>query len=87
MTCFINFNRINIGRIERKNSFNTHTVRYFTYSEGCSMSCSLFLNYITFERLDSFFVTFNNFIINGNIITGFKSRKFFLESFAHVQRL
>jgi hypothetical protein len=42
------------------------------------MTGSLFFDYIAFERLDPFFISFDDLVVNGNIVAGFESGKIFL---------
>jgi hypothetical protein len=41
------------------------------------MAGSLAFDHIATEALDTLFTTFNDLIINGNVVTGFKLRKLF----------
>src|SRR5258705_13977416 len=52
MAGFVQFNRINIGRIKRKDPFNAYTIRDLANSKSGSMASPLFFKYITFKRLD-----------------------------------
>src|SRR5687768_9559573 len=73
----IEFNGLNIGRIIREYPFYTDTIRDLANSKSCRCALSLFFQNITFKRLDPFFRTFYDLIINGNIITWFELREFF----------
>src|SRR6185312_10394380 len=69
---------IDVRRVKREYPFNTYSVRNLSYSKGGSSSSTLDLQYITFEGLDTFLVTFNNFIVYSDVVTGFKLRVCFV---------
>ena len=78
MSCFVYQDRINVWRIEREQPFYTNAVRDLTNSEAGGSAISLLFDHIAFERLDPFFVTLNDLVVNSNIVTGFEFREFFL---------
>ncbi len=77
-TSLIQFDRFDVGGENGEGSFNTYTIRYLTYGESSSTACALTLNYVSTETLDTLFTTFNNLIVNGNVIASFKAREVFL---------
>jgi hypothetical protein len=76
-TGFIQLNRFDIGRKNRKCSFNTYTIGDFPYSKGSSTTLTLAFDYIATEALDTLFTTFDNFIVYSYIVTRFKLRELF----------
>ena len=75
---FIQHNGVNIGRIEREQTLNADSVRDLANGEACSMTLALPFDHIAFKRLDTFFVSFYDLVIHGNIVPGFEFRVFFL---------
>ncbi len=79
-------NRVDVGGEQGEYPFYAYTIRDLTYCKGCGETGTLDLNHVSFERLDPLLVAFHNFIVNGNVVTGFKLRKlFFLLSVAREQ--
>ena len=74
----VDLDRVDVGRKQREYTLNAYTVRNFPYGKRLGKSTSLTFDYITLEGLDTLLATFNDLIINGYVVTGFKLRKFFL---------
>src|SRR5689334_6296966 len=71
-TGFVQDNRLDVRREEWENPFYTDTVRDLTHGESSSIAFTLSFDHISTEGLDSLFITFNNFIIDGDVVTGFE---------------
>jgi len=74
-THFVEGNRLNMRRGNRESPFHAHTVRNLTDGKSGGMSFALAFDHIAFEALDPFFITFLDFIIDGNIVSCFKPWK------------
>jgi len=74
---FMQLNTINIGRKQGKQTLNPNSIANFANCESSSSTLTLALNNISFKTLDTFLVTFLDFIVNSDIVTGFKFRNFF----------
>ena len=57
-----------IRGIERKYTFNTYSVGEFSYSESFSSAFASHLDHITTEGLNTFLISFNNFIAYNDIV-------------------
>lgn len=77
MTGLIQYDRINIGRIKRKNPFHTHAIGDLANGKTGRLAVTLLLDHISFKGLDPFLVTLYDLVIHCDIITGLKSGKFF----------
>lgn len=75
--CFVQINGINIGGKQGEGPFNAHPIRYLTHCKCGCLTGSLALDHIAAETLDTFLATFNDLVINSNIVTGFKLRELF----------
>ena len=73
---FMKFDGFDIGGEQGKGPFHAYAVGYLPNGEGSRMACTLALDHVAFESLDTLFVPFQDLIIDGDIITGFKLRKF-----------
>jgi len=72
LTYFVQYYAFNIGAVKRKQTLHTNTVAYFTYCKRGGSAGALALDHIAFKALDTLFITFNNFIINSDVVTSFK---------------
>lgn len=78
---------LDVGREEGEQTLHTYAIGNFTYGEGGSSTIALYFNYIAFEGLDTLLVTFNDFIVNGDIVTGFEFGVFLFTSELLVHKL
>lgn len=78
---------LDIGREEGEQTLHTYAIGDFTYSESGSSTYTLYFNYIAFEGLDTLLVTFNDFIVNGDVVTGFEFGVFLFTSELLVHKL
>ena len=74
---FVHYDRVNVGRVKRERTLNTHTIRDLANREGGCCALALFFDHVTAERLDPFFGTFDDFIVDGNVVTGFELGEIF----------
>lgn len=74
----VQYDRLDVGRIKREQTLNTYTVGYLTNGKSLRETAALALYHVALERLDTFFGTFNYFIINSNIIARFEFGEIFL---------
>jgi hypothetical protein len=72
----VQIERLDIGRKEGEGPLNTHAIGDLPNGEGSCLASTLTLDHITLETLDTFLVSFDDFIVNGDVITGFELRKF-----------
>lgn len=77
ITRFIDYNGINIRGGVGENPFNTHTIRDLANCEGSGEACALALDHIPFKRLDPFFITLNDLVIDSNIVSWLESGELF----------
>lgn len=85
--CLIQFDGINIGGIYGKSPLHADPVGYFTNRKGSRMAISLAFDHIAPEALDTLFSTFNDLIVNSDIITGLELRKLFFSCQLLVYKL
>jgi len=71
-TCFVEYNRFNVWRGNRKGPFYAHAIRNFSNGECSGATLTLTLNYIAFKALDSFLASFYDFIVHGNVVSSLK---------------
>lgn len=57
-------------------TLHAYAIAYFANGEAGGGTIALTLDHIAFEALDTGLVTFNYFIVNGDVITCFELRKF-----------
>jgi|GEM_PF-5562685 len=74
---FIEYDRLDIWRVQRKQTLNTYPIRDLSNSECLRGTASLTFDHITLKRLDTLFISFNDFIVNGNVIASFEFWEFF----------
>ena len=55
-------------------TLHTYTVRDLTNGERGGGTIALRLDHIALERLDTLLGSFNDLVVDGNVITGFESR-------------
>lgn len=75
LTCFVQGNRLDVGGGDWESPFNTDTIRNFSDRESGCTSLSLALDHITLEALDPLLVALNDFIIDGDVVTGLEFGK------------
>lgn len=75
LTNFMDNYRLNVWGGDRECSFHAYAVRHFTYRESGRETLSLSLDDIPFEALDALFVSLDNLVIDGHIVTCLKRRK------------
>lgn len=75
MSGLVDFDRIDVGRKERKYSFYTYTIRDLSDRKAGGMTRPLLFDHIAFKGLDSFFVPFDDLVVYGNVVAGLKSRE------------
>lgn len=68
-TSLVHLDCMNVRRIERNDTFYAHVTRHFSNRKSLGSSCSLNLDNNTFENLNTFFVSFFNFVVYANGIT------------------
>jgi hypothetical protein len=78
LTGLVQNDRFDIRRVHRESSFNSHSVRYFTHCECCSSSLALALDHIAFKALDTLLITFNDLVVDGNIVACLEFWRLFL---------
>ena len=72
----VQLNRLDIGGEQGKGPFDTYAVGYFPHSKGGRIAGSLTLDHVAFEALDTLLVSFDDLIVDGDIVTGLELRKF-----------
>jgi hypothetical protein len=77
LTGLIQCDGLDVRGVHREGPFNADTVRYFTYRESSGGTLALAFNNVTFEALDTLFVTLDDLIVNGDIVASFERRNFF----------
>lgn len=83
-TYFVQFDRLDIGAVEREKTFYTYAVRHFANGEGLGHAATLTLDNVAAVGLDTLFGTFNNAVVNGNVITRFELGNRFLSGHLFV---
>jgi hypothetical protein len=68
---------LDVGGEQGEGPFYTHAVGDLPDRESSGVASSLALDHISLEALDTLLVTFNNFIIDSDIITGFELRELY----------
>lgn len=76
-TSFIQHDGFDIGRIHREGSFHTNGIRNLTYGKGSCSTLTLTFDHIALKTLDTFLITFNDLVVNGNIVPCFEFGNFF----------
>lgn len=74
---FVYHHGLNVGREKREQPLHAYAVRNFSNGERSGSALALGLNHVAAERLDALLVSFNDFIVNGDVVTGFKPGKSF----------
>jgi hypothetical protein len=74
----VELDRLDVRREQGESPFYTYAVGDLTDGKGCRMALALALDHIAFEALDTLLVTFYNFILNRDIITGLEVGELFL---------
>ena len=64
-----------LGENNRKGSFNSYAVGNFSYGETGCLPRSLSLDHISTETLDTFLTTFNDLIVNSDIVASLEFRE------------
>jgi len=67
--------RLDVGGVVREHTLYTNAVRDLTYGEGSGGTLSLCLDHVTFERLDTLFGSFDDLIVDGNVVARFEGRE------------
>jgi len=84
-TGFVQDDRVDVRGVDREKTLNANAVGDLPYSKGGSCALALQLDHVSTERLDPFLVSFNDFIVDSDVITGFKlgevffARKLFVD--------
>lgn len=73
-TNFVQYDTFDIWREHREKTLNTNAITHFTNCESGCGTGSLALDHITFKALDTLFATFNDPVVNSDIITCFELR-------------
>src|SRR5690606_19239859 len=77
ITALVQNDRFNVGGEEGEYPFNAYSIRDLANSKaGCS-TLALLLDHISFERLDTFLVSFYNLVVHGDIVTCPELRELF----------
>lgn len=71
-TGFIEYDRLDIGRIDREGPFYSNGIGNLAHGKGCSSTLTLAFDHIALKALDTFLVTFNDLVVNGNIVPCFE---------------
>lgn len=71
---FVQLHRLDIGREQREGPFHTHAIGDLPNREGGGMSLTLPLDHFTFETLDTLLVSFDDLIIDGDVVTRLEGR-------------
>ena len=66
---------LDIGGEQGEGPFHTHAIGDLPDRESRGMAGALAFDHISLESLDTLLVTFNNFIVDSDIITGFELRE------------
>lgn len=75
LTRLVNEDGFNIRGKNREEAFYTNSVGNLPDGERGSETATLALDNVAFKALDTFFITFDDFIVNGNVVPGFKFRE------------
>lgn len=78
---------LDIGREEGEQTLHTYAIGNFPYGESGGSTYTLYFNHVAFEGLDTLLVTFNDFIVNGDVVTGFEFGVFLFTSELLVHKL
>ena len=62
LAVFVNLDAVNVRRIERENTFYAYRTRHFANREASLVAVSRDADHYAAEHLDTFFVSFNNFV-------------------------
>jgi hypothetical protein len=71
----IHFDRLDIWGEQGEGPFHAYAIGDLTHGESGCLPRTLALDHITFETLDTLLVSFDDLIVDGDIITGFELRK------------
>ena len=71
----VQLERLDVGREQGEGPLYTYTVGDLPYSKGGCLARTLTFDHITFETLDTLLVSFDDLIIDGDVVTGFELRK------------
>jgi len=66
---------LDIGGKQGESPFYAHAIGDLPYGEGSRVACTLTFDNISLEALDTLLITFNNFIVDGDVVTGFELRE------------
>src|SRR4051812_3359115 len=77
-TGFMQQNSVNVGRIQREYPFYTYSIRDLSNCKRGSSTSTLDFENVALKGLDPLLITFYNFIIYSDIVTGLKLRVCFL---------
>ena len=72
---FVHFERLDVGREQGEGPLYTYAVGDLTHGKSGRVPRTLTFDHITFETLDTLLVSFDDLIIDGDIVTGFELRK------------
>ena len=76
-TVFVYIDLFDERRCEREYSFHTYATRNFTNSKGSGNSCTSYLKDYSLKLLDTFFVSFADFIMDSDGIAGLELGELF----------
>lgn len=71
----VHFQRLDVGGEQGEGPFYADAVGDLTDSERGGLASSLTLDHVAFEALDTLLVSFDDLIVDGDVVTGFELRK------------
>lgn len=74
---FVQYDRFNVRGEEGEQPFHAYAIGNLADGKSGRSALALAFDHVSAEGLDPFLVSFDDLIIYGNIITGFKLGKFF----------
>ena len=75
LTGLVDLDGFDVRGIKREEAFYTYSIGDLPDGERSSETRTLTFDDVAFKALDTFFITFNDFIVNGNVVPGFKFRE------------
>jgi hypothetical protein len=75
LTHLVDQDGLDVGGIYGEQPFHTYAVGNLTNGEGGGKAGALAFDDVSFEALDTFFIAFDDLIIDGNVVPGFKLRE------------
>ena len=74
-TYLVQIDGLDVWGEQGEGPFHTDAIGDLPHSESGCVACTLTLDHISLEALDTLLITFNNFIVDSDIITGFELRE------------